>query len=76
MLGEKYRLAMETRTFQSFESAYSDERFEAWYDIRIYPSETGLSVFFQDITEQKREQQQKEILVEVSGAINRAHAAG
>ncbi len=41
LLGEKYRLAMETRTFQSFETAYRDERFEAWYDIRIYPSETA-----------------------------------
>jgi PAS domain S-box-containing protein len=70
MLGEKYRLAMETRTFQSFETAYKDERFEAWYDIRIYPSANGLSVFFQDITGKKTDQQQKEILVEVSKAIN------
>jgi PAS domain S-box-containing protein len=70
MLGEKYRLAMETKTFQSFETAYKDERFDAWYDIRIYPSPTGLSVFFQDVTEKKTEQQQKEMLVEVSKAIN------
>ncbi|MCZ6775888.1 MAG: response regulator [Ignavibacteria bacterium] len=69
-LGEKYRLAMETKTFQSFESSYKDERFEAWYDVRVYPSESGLSIFFQDITEKKRDQRQKEILVEVSKAIN------
>ena len=69
-LGEKYRLAMETRTFQSFETAYKDERFDAWYDVRIYPSETGISVFFQDITEKKAGQQQKELLVEISKAIN------
>jgi len=72
MLGEKYRLAMETRTFQSFETAYRDERFEAWYDVRIYPSESGISVFFQDITEKKTDQQQKEMLVEISKAINGA----
>ncbi len=70
MLGEKYRLAMTTKTFQSFETSYKDERFEAWYDVRIYPAETGLSVFFQDITEKKRDQRQKEILVEISAAIN------
>jgi PAS domain S-box-containing protein len=70
VLGEMYRLAMETKTFQSFETVYKDERFEAWYDIRIYPSETGLSVFFQDVTGKKTDQQQKEILVEVSRAIN------
>jgi PAS domain S-box-containing protein len=69
-LGEKYRQAMESKTFQSIETAYKDERFEAWYDVRIYPSETGISVFFQDITAQKRERRQKEILVEVSKAIN------
>ncbi len=69
-LGEKYRLAMETNTFQSFETSYKDDRFEAWYDIRIYPNENGISVFFQDITEQKRSQKQKEMLLEVSHVIN------
>ena len=72
LLGEKYRLAMETRTYQSFETAYRDDRFEKWYDVRIYPAEEGLSVFFQDITEKKRDQRQKEIMVEISRAINGA----
>ena len=69
-LGEKYRLAMSTRTFQSIETSYKDDRFEAWYDVRIYPAEDGLSVFFQDITGKKNEIRRKEILVEVSQAIN------
>lgn len=69
-LGEKYKLAMDTKTFQSFETAYKDERFEAWYDIRIYPAQDGLSVFFQDITEKKKDQRQKETLIEISKAIN------
>jgi PAS domain S-box-containing protein len=69
-LGEKYRLAMEKKVFQSIETSYRDERFEAWYDIRIYPTDNGLSVFFQDITEQKRQQRQKEMLMEVSHVIN------
>ena len=71
-LGEKYRLAMDTKTFQSFETAYKDERFEAWYDVRIYPSDEGISVFFQDITEKKRDQRQKEVLAEISKTINRS----
>ncbi len=72
LLGEMYRLAMETREFQSFETAYRDDRFEKWYDVRIYPAEEGLSVFFQDITEKKRDQRQKEIMVDISKAINGA----
>lgn len=71
-LGEKYVLAMDTKTFQSFETAYKDERFEAWYDVRIYPAKDGISVFFQDITERKRDQRQKEVLVEISRVINSA----
>ena len=69
-LGEKYRVAMESKTFQSFETCYRDERFETWYDVRIYPTDNGISVFFQDITNQKREQRQKEMLMEVSHVIN------
>src|SRR5712671_4759646 len=69
-LGEKYRIATETKAFQSFETSYRDERFEAWYDIRIYPTDSGLSVFFQDVTDQKRQQRQKEMLMEVSHVIN------
>jgi len=69
-LGEKYRNAMEKKVFQSIETSYRDERFEAWYDIRIYPTDSGISVFFQDITEHKRQQRQKEMLMEVSHVIN------
>ncbi len=74
-IGEKYKLAMETNTFQSIQSSYKDDRFEAWYDIRIYPTESGISVFFQDITEQKQQQKQKEMLLEISQVINTAQHA-
>lgn len=69
-LGEKYRVAMETRTFQSLETSYKDDRFDAWYDVRIYPTEEGIAVLFQNITDHKREQRQTDILVEISRAIN------
>ncbi|TAK65016.1 MAG: response regulator [Bacteroidetes bacterium] len=69
-IGEMYRLAMKTRKFQTLESSYVDHRFEKWFDVRIYPNDGGISVFFQDITEQKREQRQKEMLMEVSHVIN------
>ncbi len=69
-LGEKYRMAMETKTFQTIETSYRDDRFEAWYDVRIYPTEGGLSVFFQDITLRKREEREREALVAISHGIN------
>jgi PAS domain S-box-containing protein len=72
VLGEQYRQAMETRTFRSFETSYRDERFERWYDVRIYPADDGLSVFYQDITDRKRDQKRKEFLVNISTAVNGA----
>jgi len=69
-LGEKYRLAMATKTFQVIETSYRDDRFDAWYDVRIYPGDDGISVFFQDITQRKKETRRREIMVEISRVIN------
>ncbi len=69
-LGDRYRTAMATKLFQSFETSYRDKNFEAWYNIRIYPNENGLSVFFQDITRQKQQERQRETLLEISHVIN------
>ncbi|HTO93045.1 MAG TPA: response regulator, partial [Bacteroidota bacterium] len=69
-LGEKYRLAMATKTFQVIETSYRDDRFDAWYDVRIYPGDDGISVFFQDITQRKKEARRREIMAEISRVIN------
>jgi PAS domain S-box-containing protein len=69
-LGDRYRTAMAMKSFQSFETSYRDKNFEAWYNIRIYPNENGLSVFFQDITQQKQQERQRETLLEISHVIN------
>ncbi len=69
-LGDRYRAAMAAKSFQSFETSYRDSNFEARYNIRIYPNENGLSVFFQDITHQKQQERQRETLLEISHVIN------
>ena len=54
----EYRRAVErgeTATFQTFYPASG-----AWLDVRAYPSEDGLSVFFQDVTEKKNEEEGRE----------------
>ncbi|WP_170977295.1 PAS domain-containing sensor histidine kinase [Halorussus salinisoli] len=58
-LGEEYRTAMETQEPTSFEFYYP-EPLEAWYEVHAYPSETGLSVYFQDITERKQRERELE----------------
>ncbi|RKD97799.1 PAS domain-containing protein [Halopiger aswanensis] len=53
---DRYHEAMETQRSISWER-YSGS-LDIWMEIQIYPSETGLSVYFRDITE-RRERQRK-----------------
>ncbi len=65
---ERYRQAMETQEMCSFEAFY--EPLERWLEVRVYPSEEGLSVFFQDISERKRA---REELQDSEAALERLH---
>ncbi|WP_135830506.1 PAS domain S-box protein [Halorussus halobius] len=58
-LGEEYRTAMESQESTSFEFYYPDP-LDAWYEVHAYPSETGLSVYFRDVTERKERQRDLE----------------
>ncbi|WP_394742178.1 PAS domain S-box protein [Natronococcus roseus] len=51
-LRTEYERAMERQEASSFE-LYYPEPLETWFEIHVYPSETGLSVYFRDISEQK-----------------------
>jgi HTH-type transcriptional regulator, bacterioopsin transcriptional activator and related proteins len=53
---DEYERAMETQEPTSFE-LYFPEPYQGWFKINAYPSETGLSVYFQDITERKEREQ-------------------
>ncbi len=55
-LGEKYREAFETQAPTSFEF-YHPDPLDAWYEVHAYPSETGLSVYFRDVTERRERKQ-------------------
>ncbi|GAA0195694.1 sensor histidine kinase [Halobaculum roseum] len=48
---DRYHEAMESQEPTEFEEYY--EPLDTWFEIRAYPSESGLSVFFRDVTEQR-----------------------
>ncbi|WP_380681241.1 PAS domain-containing protein [Salinigranum sp. GCM10025319] len=48
---EKYTEAMESQETVSFDEYYPP--LDTWFEVRAYPSETGLSVYFRDVTERK-----------------------
>jgi PAS domain S-box-containing protein len=54
---ERYREAMRTQEPVSFESRF--DPLDVWFDVRAFPSASGLSIYFRDITEQKRLQQER-----------------
>ena len=50
-IGQALRLAMATRASQSVEEHY--QPLGRWFDVRIYPWEEGIAVFFRDVTERR-----------------------
>ena len=49
-----YLRAIREKVPMTFETYFEVPPYENWYDVQIYPRETGISVFFQVITERKR----------------------
>ena len=49
---DAYERAVETGESITFESYY--EPFDSWFEVRAFPSETGLSVYFRDVTRRRR----------------------
>lgn len=54
-LYDHYKNVIENKEPLTFEYFYPPQ--EIWYDISAYPAEKGISVYFKDITDRKREQQ-------------------
>ncbi|SFC76702.1 PAS domain S-box-containing protein [Halobiforma haloterrestris] len=48
----KYETALESQESRSFERC--SEPLGIWEEVRVYPSESGLSVYFRDVTDQKK----------------------
>jgi PAS domain S-box-containing protein len=51
---ERYAEAMRDRKPLAFETYFGIAPYENWYDVRVYPFENGLGVYFQVTTERKR----------------------
>jgi PAS domain S-box-containing protein len=68
---EKYTEAIKTRKQISFETFFDVPPYTNWYDVRIYPSKNGISVYFLVITEQK---QIKEKLLKLNQELQRSNA--
>jgi len=61
---KEYHRAVKDKVTVGFEAFYPP--FDTWFEVRAYPSSEGLSVYFRDITERRREEEErKQLLKEV-----------
>ncbi len=59
-----FRRAMDERAVVTFEAFYPPH--DRWYELHAYPSEDGISVYFRDIGERKRAEEEKARLTAAS----------
>lgn len=60
----QYRLAMATQRPVHFEHHYQSADQDFWHSIHAYPDKNGLSIFYRDITEQKRADELAKVLAD------------
>ena len=65
-----FTTAFATQTAKAFEAFYSP--LEAWREISVYPSRTGLSIYFRDITARKQKAAELMAMMSAAEAANRA----
>jgi anti-sigma regulatory factor (Ser/Thr protein kinase)/GAF domain-containing protein len=58
VFAEQYRTAVETGDAVSFEAEY--DPIDTWFEVRAYPSESGLSVYFRDVNGRTEKELQRE----------------
>jgi HTH-type transcriptional regulator, bacterioopsin transcriptional activator and related proteins len=68
-LREEYERAMEFQEPVSFE-LYYPEPFGGWYEVHVYPSKTGLSVYFRDITDRKERKNELEMYETILSTVD------
>ncbi|WP_336338914.1 PAS domain S-box protein [Haloarcula brevis] len=75
---DRYHEALDEQRSVSFEEYY--EPLDVWFDVRAYPDEDGLSVYFTDVTERKEREQELEryetILESLDDAVYAIEADG
>ena len=55
---ERYHGALASQEPVAFEEYYAP--LDAWFDVRVFPSDSGLSVYLRDITDQRRLEQRRQ----------------
>jgi len=68
VIPDRFREALDAQESRTFETYYG--AFDIWVAVKIYPSESGLSVYFQDVTERKEREREMERYTGIVDAID------
>lgn len=64
----EYRATIEAQRTTRFETSYLP--LDTWFDFHVYPTDAGLAVYFQDITQRRLEQAQLRLLETAVSRLN------
>jgi len=59
-LEKEFRQASTSQTTSDFE--FLHPAFAAWFEVRVYPSNDGLAVYFRDVTRRRKNREQRQLL--------------
>ena len=62
--GKLYKKTLRRNKPMSIEDFYAP--FDAWFLVRVYPSRTGLSIYFQNITDRKEQERRKDEFISIA----------
>ncbi len=68
---KNFTKTIESRVPLSFETEFTEEPHRNWYDVRVYPGEKGISIYFQVITERKQAEKEKAALEELNRKLQK-----
>lgn len=73
---EKYHQALERGEELSFETYFEHVPYDEWYNVRVYPSEDGITVFFRVVTQEKFAKEERERLESELRQAHKMEAVG
>jgi PAS domain S-box-containing protein len=71
---EKYRQAIATREPLCFETYFDIPPYQNWYEVRVYPRDEGISVYFMVITERKWAEEEREVALTLLRLLNESNS--
>ncbi|MGD9796768.1 MAG: SpoIIE family protein phosphatase [Acidimicrobiia bacterium] len=68
--GRVFREVVRSQESRAFETHYGP--LDGWFEVRLFPTPTGLTVYFQDVNERRaREAQQEQLVAQLEAALRR-----